>query len=193
MSAPPSKWIKGCLHLRKPVMNASIHGSGRNAASDRWRTAPWSRHAGMPGCLRPLTPTPCNSPATLHRVVFEILAAAVTPHPSSGARPCGRKADRTRVSARIHCNASGLDSRANGALDTIRTCDLHLRRVARYPPELWARTNLHLRAAHGADDIFGIARDTHTTWVWRHRVAPPGREESAGSTGRYTGTSPFEK
>jgi hypothetical protein len=60
----------------------------------------------------------------------------------------------------------------SGTLDTIRTCDLHLRRVARYPPELWARTNLHLRAAHGADDIFCIARDTHTRRVWRHRVAP---------------------
>jgi hypothetical protein len=28
-----------------------------------------------------------------------------------------------------------------------------------------ARTNLYLRAPHGADDMFCLARDTHTTWV----------------------------
>ena len=35
---------------------------------------------------------------------------------------------------------------------------------------------------------------TRTIWIWRHRVAPSRpRQESAGSTGRYTGKSPFKK
>jgi hypothetical protein len=51
----------------------------------------------------------------------------------------------------------------------------------------------YLRAAHSADDMLRIARNTRATWVLRRKVAPPGREETTGSIGRYTGKSQLEK
>ena len=46
---------------------------------------------------------------------------------------------------------------------------------------------------HGADDMFCIACDPTRLGYGGTESHPPGREESAGSTGRYTGKSLFKK
>jgi hypothetical protein len=50
-----------------------------------------------------------------------------------------------------------------------------------------------LRATYGADDIFCTALTSTRLGMAAQGRIPPGRVESAGSTGRYTGKSPSKK
>ena len=74
-----------------------------------------------------------------------------------------------------------------GAPDTIRTYGLHLRRGLDHK-------TICMSAQHTALMISFVWRVTRTRLGYGGTEShPPGREESAGSTGRYTGKLPFKK
>jgi hypothetical protein len=57
---------------------------------------------------------------------------------------------------------------------------------------VWVASGDYDGMRHSAEDLSYTA--TRTIWMWRHRGAPARlRQESAGSTGRYTGKSSFKK